>query len=752
MSHDSLRDHSLHDLFRMEADGQRQVLTEGLLALERNPTAAATLEECMRAAHSLKGAARIVGLSAAVAVAHSMEDCLVEAQHGHLRLQRGTIDALLRGVDLLGRIADTPAEAAGLWASEDIEPVREFRDALAAALAAAGAEAGAEDQPASDAAADAGGESSAAEPAADEGEERVLRIAARNLHRMLGLASEALVESRWLDPYIRSLARVKELQRRSALALDRLAERNAGLAADPLSAELLARAQAELAEGQRLLGERVAALDAFDRRLAGVAHGLYEQALASHMRPFADGTRGFKRMVRDLARELGKEARLEIVGSRTPVDRDVLARLEAPLGHLLRNAVDHGIEPAAQRIARGKAGEGEIRLEARHVSGRLEIRIGDDGQGIDAERIRNAVVARGLADADTAQRFDHDELLEFLFLPGFSLRETVTEISGRGVGLDAVQNMVKQLHGSVRVFSQPDQGTRFQLQLPLTTSALRALAVDIGGEAYAFPLARIVATALVSREQVRSLEGRQYFELGGREIGLVAARQVLEGGEDAAGGAQLPVVVIGGAHGEHLYGLAVDRFSAVIELVVQPLDPRLGKVKDIAAGAILDDGTPVLIVDVDDLLRSIERLVATGHLAQVRHQDAAGAAERKRVLVVDDSLTVRELQRKLIESGGYAVEVAVDGMDGWNAVRLGRFDLVVTDIDMPRMDGIELVELIKKDARLRELPVMVVSYKDREEDRRRGLDAGADFYLSKAGFDEQALMQAVADLIGGPLA
>lgn len=750
MSNDSLRDRSLHDLFRMEADGQRQVLTEGLLALELNPTAAATLEECMRAAHSLKGAARIVGLSAAVAVAHSMEDCLVEAQHGRLLLEPNIVDALLRGVDLLGRIADTPAEAAAAWANEEAAEVLEFRAALAAALAtptsASNLPSALPAPPPAELAADA------AEPPAEEGEERVLRIAARNLHRMLGLASEALVESRWLDPYIRSLARVKELQRRSALALDRLAERNAGLMLEPASAELLARAQADLAEGQRLLGERVAALDAFDRRLAAVAHGLYDEALASHMRPFADGTRGFKRMVRDLARELGKEARLEIVGSRTPVDRDVLARLEAPLGHLLRNAVDHGIEPPALRAQRGKPVQGEIRLEAHHVSGRLEIRIGDDGQGIDSERIRHAVVARGLADEDTAQRFDADELLEFLFLPGFTLRETVTDISGRGVGLDAVQNMAKQLHGSVRVFSQPEQGTRFQLQLPLTTSVLRALAVDIGGEAYAFPLSRIVATALVSREQIRALEGRQYFELGGREIGLVAARQVLEGGEAAAAGAQLPVVVIGGAHGEHLYGLAVDGFGSVVELVVQALDPRLGKVKDIAAGAILDDGTPALIVDIDDLLRSIERLVAAGHLAQVRHGDGAGAVERKRVLVVDDSLTVRELQRKLIETGGYAVEVAVDGMDGWNAVRLGRFDLVVTDIDMPRMDGIELVELIKQDPNLRELPVMIVSYKDREEDRRRGLDAGADFYLSKAGFDEEALMQAVADLIGGPLA
>ena len=324
----------------------------------------------------------------------------------------------------------------------------------------------------------------------------------------------------------------------------------------------------------------------------------------------------------------------------------------------------------------------------------------------------------------------------------------MTEISGRGVGLDAVQNMVKQLRGSVRLSSQAGQGSRFQLHLPLTTSVVRALVAEIGGELYAFPLAHIVCTAAVPRAEVELLEGRQHFGLNGRQIGLVAAQQVLEGTDSKVAPDELSVIVVGDCHRGHEYGLAVDRFRGVFELVVQPLDPRLGKIKDISAGALLDDGSPLLIVDVDDLIQSVERLVSTGHLARVRYDEGAEAVARKRVLVVDDSLTVRELQRKLIENGGYAVEVAVDGVDGWNAVRLGQFDLVVTDIDMPRMDGIELVGLIKRDARLRELPVMVVSYKDREEDRRRGLDAGADFYLTKGSFHEEELLQAVVDLIG----
>ena len=739
MSTENLHDFSLHDLFRMEVEGQRPLLTDGLLVLERDPTSAGELESCMRAAHSLKGAARIVGLTAAVSIAHGMEDCLVDAQHGRIVLSNAIIDVLLGGVDLLSRIADTPAADAAEWMQDDAPESARFRAALAAALATG-------DAPSMETTPQAPGDMGTNE--ASEGEERVLRIAASSLNRLLGLAGESLVESRWLDPFVRSLANLKVLQRRSMKALDRLAEHVPALASDHQSAELLGQARAAIAESQQLFNERVAQLDMFERRIAGVAHRLYQEALASHMRPFGDGTRGAKRMVRDLSRELGKNVKLDIVGAKTPVDRDVLAKLEAPLGHLLRNAIDHGIESPIQRIAAGKPAEGTLRIEAHHVSGLLEVNIEDDGQGIDLEQIRQIVVSRGLSDEQTAQRFTEAELLEFLFLPGFTGRRVVTEISGRGVGLDAVQNMVKQLRGSVRIATKRGEGTRFQLHLPLTTSVLRALVVDIGGESYAFPLAHIVCTATVLRDEVRWLEGRQHFDLNGRQVGLVSAQQVLEGSDAMSAPEQLHVVVVSDHDRSHEYALAIDRFRGVSELVVQPLDSRLGKVKDISAGALLDDGTPLLIVDVEDMLRSVERLVSTGRLAQVRYDDGKEVAARKRVLVVDDSLTVRELERKLIESGGYAVEVAVDGMDGWNAVRLGQFDLVVTDIDMPRMNGIELVSLIKGDARLRTLPVMIVSYKDREEDRRRGLDAGADFYLTKGGFHEEALLQAVIDLIG----
>jgi two-component system sensor histidine kinase and response regulator WspE len=424
-----------------------------------------------------------------------------------------------------------------------------------------------------------------------------------------------------------------------------------------------------------------------------------------------------------------------------------LEKLDAPLGHLLRNALDHGIETPAERIAAGKPEEGVIRLEASHNAGSLQIIISDDGHGIDPESIREAVIRRGLANGEMAAKLSDSELLEFLFLPGFTMKEDVTEISGRGVGLDVVQDMIRQVRGLVRVTSQPGAGTRFKLELPLTLSVLRALLVEIGGEPYAFPFAHIVRAAKLAKDQVQILEGRQHFSLDGQQIGLVTAHQILGCGEPDHEGEELSVVLLGSPN--NLFGLVVDRFLGARELVVRPLDARLGKIKDISAAALMEDGTPLLIVDVEDMIRSMEKLSSADRLAKIRREAGGdGAVRRKRVLVVDDSFTVRELQRKLLDHHGYEVDVAVDGVDGWNALRSGHFDLVVSDIDMPRMDGIELVGRIRQDPRLKSTPVMVLSYKDREEDRQRGLEAGADYYLTKGSFQSDALLGAVVDLIG----
>jgi two-component system sensor histidine kinase and response regulator WspE len=832
---DDPRRPSLIDLFREEARTQARVLNDGLLTLDRAPRDAAALEACMRAAHSLKGAARIVGVQVGVELAHAMEDCFVAAQEGRALLDAAWIDALLRGVDIVARIgndedesardavsacvaslqarmagvvphgvamrrepvspaATTPAasparvdgsapasasasasasapsvaiepQTASAGADHDADaafnllanalraeatpasaaPVSTTANASAFASAPASATSFATASASASTTPSAASPNEAIAPATDPG--RMLRVRADNLDRLLSLSGESLVESRWLKPFAQSMLRVKRVQRDGSRALDQLHETLADLTLDPRAHAALEELRRLTAESQHLLAERLADLESFDRRSTHLSQQLYDAALQCRMRPFGDGTSGLARMVRDVARSLGKKVRWQLVGESTQVDRDILDLLEAPLGHMLRNALDHGIEAPAVRLAHGKPEEGTLTLDARHTAGALLITVTDDGAGIDLDALRASIARKKLASAETAARLSEIELLEFLFLPGFSLRDQVTEVSGRGVGLDAVHNVVKRVRGTVRITHEPGLGTRVQLQLPLTLSVIRSLLVEVAGEPYAVPLAHVNRTLHVSRADIELLEGHQHIAFDGRRIGVVTAHQILDTAPPANEADTVSMIVIG--DGAQTYGVVVDRFLGERMLVVQPLDPRLGKIRNITAGALMENGDPVLIADVDDWLRSVERLVAGGDLKHTQH-GAALAARRvtRRVLVVDDSLTVRELERKLLATRGYDVTIAVDGMDGWNAVRSERFDLVITDIDMPRMDGIELVTLIKRDPQLQALPVMIVSYKDREEDRRAGLNAGADYYLAKGSFHDEALLDAVRDLIG----
>ncbi|MFI8224599.1 hybrid sensor histidine kinase/response regulator [Pseudomonas sp. NPDC085632] len=758
MTPEQMRDASLLELFSLEAEAQTQVLSAGLLALERNPTQADQLESCMRAAHSLKGAARIVGIDSGVSVAHVMEDCLVSAQERRLLLRPEHIDALLQGTDLLMRIA-TPANAPQ---PTDIDAyvtlMAQLLDPSSAPAVAAPVMAELQlEAPRAEPTPPAPIIDVASEPPepaprknkrTTEGGERVLRVTAERLNSLLDLSSKSLVETQRLKPHLATMQRLKRMQNNGLRALENL---NVHLKEHALSLEALEAledARRLLAESQQLLSEKNAELDEFAWQASQRAQVLYDTALACRMRPFADVLTGQVRMVRDLGRSLGKQVRLEIEGEKTQVDRDVLEKLEAPLTHLLRNAVDHGIETPEQRLLKGKPEEGLIRLRASHQAGLLVLELSDDGNGVDLEKVRRSIVERQLSPAETAAQLSEEELLTFLFLPGFSLRDTVTEVSGRGVGLDAVQHMVRQLRGAVVLEQTAGEGSRFHLEVPLTLSVVRSLVVEVGEEAYAFPLAHIERMCDLAPEDIVQVEGRQHFWHEGQHVGLVAASQLLNRPASQNSGETLKVVVI--RERDAVYGVAVERFIGERTLVVLPLDERLGKVQDISAGALLDDGSVVLIVDVEDMLRSVDKLLNTGRLERIaRHGNQAAEAARKRVLVVDDSLTVRELQRKLLLNRGYDVAVAVDGMDGWNALRSEDFDLLITDIDMPRMDGIELVTLLRRDNRLQSLPVMVVSYKDREEDRRRGLDAGADYYLAKASFHDDALLDAVVELIGG---
>lgn len=757
---DDLGNFSMLELFRLEVEGQTGILNEGLLTLERDATAADQLEALMRAAHSVKGAARMVDIDLGVRLAHAMEDCFVAAQKGELVLQSADIDLLLQGVDQLSAIAGNQGDetevaalverirAIGSTVSEEVPPAETRAEASAAEpqhaateVALAASDSAAAGTPAPDTPA-------ARQPKQPTGEHAV-RVTAENLNRLVGLAGEVQVESRWLRPFAETLQQLKHRQVELISKLDHLNDILLSGGNNEFARSMITEVQHRANQCRHVLSDRLVELEEYDRRMHGLADRLNNEVIASRMRPFADTVKGFPRMVRDLARELGKDVDFRIDGLHTKVDRDILDKIDAPLNHLLRNALDHGIEAPDQRRAAGKPERARLRLVATHSAGMLSILVEDDGRGINPDDLRERIVAKGLTSEAMAAELNEAELMEFLFLPGFSTRERVTELSGRGVGLDVVHSTVQQMRGVVRATSKDGEGTVFHLQLPLTLSVTRALLVEIGGEPYAFPLARIDRTLKLARSSIESLEGRQYFTLGNQHVGLMFAAQVLGSRRAAADSDPLSVVVLG----ERLNraALVVDRFLGERDLVVHPLDPRLGKVKDISAASILENGDPCLIVDVDDLLRSIDILIAGGRLDRVG-KSASQTGERggKRILVVDDSITVREIERNMLATRGYQVDVAVDGMDGWNAVRTADYDLVISDVDMPRMNGFEFVRLIKQDGRLQRMPVMIVSYKDREEDRQRGLEAGADYYLTKGSFHDETLIEAVVDLIGRP--
>ena len=762
---DDLSGFSMLELFRLEAESQTAVLSAGVLAIEELERSPETVESMMRAAHSLKGAARIVGLDPAVRVAHALEDVFVAAGKGTFRVKPEHADRILAGIDFLSAIAKSDDALAPVseWPIRAERLVDELGTMVAdrATVQTPTPPSGPAETPpdmpggtssAASAPAPATGvkpaEPPPAAPRPAEQADRVVRVSADSLTRLVGLAGESLVETRQLRPFVDSLLQLRASEVDICDAIAALDEKlKAGDIAVPGTITAMLTTIRERSDaGLASLTRHVEDFESFARRNEDLSNRLHHEVIVSRMRPLADGIRGFPRLVRDVARTLGKQVKFEVRGEQTGVDRDILDKLEAPLSHLIRNSLDHGIELPADREAAGKPPTGTIRLEARHRAGMLQITLTDDGRGIDVEHLRAKAVARGLVARQVADQLTELELLEFLFLPGFSTKDQVTEISGRGVGLDVVQSMVKNVGGSVRVATQTGRQTMFTLQLPITMSVIRALLVQIGGEPYAFPLTRIDQILFCPAASIRTVEGRQYFDRDGVSIGLVMAAQILETtGQPPAD--PMPVVVISD-RGQQ-FGMIVESFLGERDLEVRPLDPRLGKVPDVNSASLLENGDPVLIVDVEDLVRSIDNVLMGRRLSRVEFERMAEQArQRKRILVVDDSITVRELERQLLQARGFTVDVAVDGMDGWNAIRGTQYDLVVTDVDMPRMDGIGLVSLIKSDPARRETPVVIVSYKDREEDRLRGLDAGANRYLTKSSFHDETFVDTIIDLIG----
>lgn len=727
-------------IFYQDFTDHIRAMTENLLALEEDPQQTKPLTELMRSAHTIKGACRAISavglldLNPVASLAHKLEDALVAIQNHRLQLGKPLLDTLLSAVDCLSFSVEQkqPQTAEieqimhriGTFLSQPTTPLPPPPPAT--------------EQPTPDKTQPANPTTADSQDNAD----RSIRVNAETLDRLMGLAGQSFVESRWLQPFIGSLIHLKRQQTTLIAELDALREQ---LGLNETQKQQFDRIQQKTIAHKQTLSERLSDLEMYNRRNHNLAHRLYQETISSRMRPFGDGIQGLQRMVRDIAHSLHKQAKLKFSGLHTPVDRDILHKMQAPLNHMLRNALDHGIETPEERQQKGKPQEGQIHLQAIHKAGSLIVRISDDGRGVDLAALRLRVIEKGFASEEMAAHFTDNELLDFLFLPRFTTKTEVSELSGRGVGLDVVHDFIREVRGRVYATTVFNKGMQIELQLPLTLSVMRTLLVEIAGEAYAFPLSRSERVLKLAPDQLEMLEGRPYFTWQQHPIGLISARQVLELEPETNPPDYWSVLIMGDR--THYYGLVVDRFLGEKDVVVQPLDSRLGKIRDIQAAALLEDGSPILIIDVDDLLNSIAQLSSqpNGHLPTLAPPAPVAA---KRILVVDDSITVREVQRKLLETQGYQVDVAVDGLDGLEHLQEQDYDLLITDIDMPRMDGIELIQTIKQRPHFKTLPIMIVSYKDNPKDRELGLHAGADYYLTKYSFQDNSLLEAVLDLIG----
>ena len=712
--------------FLDELDERVRDLERNLLAYERESDPqdrARRVTELFRAVHSLKGAAHAVGLTPLAALCHELESRLAGSRDGG-----GDLSAELVGVLLAA--ADALAEAGrALRAGRDLDTAR-----LAAVLGPPARIAPAVDL----GRASAGPEASPGSTGwVAPGPEVAVRVEAGTLDAILARSGEASVERRKLAAHVAALEDLR------AFVTDWQAEwrtqrRERGDAREAVGA-IAGRVGERLSAAATLVDDRASAAAEAVRDLDRVTAALDDLLRGVRMQPFAEACAGLERVVRDLALAQGKEARLEISGGEVALDRGVIAQMRDPLRHLVRNAVDHGVEAPPARLAAGKAAAATVRVGARIEGDRVVIVVSDDGAGFSDAAIRSRAAEGGLP----APR-DRDELARLVLTPGFSTRETVTAVSGRGIGLDVVRAAVEALRGTVELSWEPGRGSRCELRVPVSLATTEVVLVRASGALFALPAGDVRRIERVSPSAVRSLEGRPTLVRDGeRPVPLVSLAGVLGLPVPELGDRELlRVVRLDAVAGE--IALVVDETIAQREVVATNLGRRLRDLPLVSGAAVLETGEVAVLLKSAALARAAVGAAAPSE-ATVRRTGAAPA--RRRVLVVDDSATTRSLVRSILEAAGYEVAVAADGAEAWAKLQEGRPDLVVSDVDMPRMDGFTLCEAVRRSPRTRDLPFVLVTALGSDADRARGMEVGADAYVVKAQFDQGTLLETLARLV-----
>jgi two-component system chemotaxis sensor kinase CheA len=710
------------------------------------------LDEAFRRAHSLKGAAQAVDLDTVEGLASGLETLFARVREGGLTLDLQTIRVIHRTLDASeecveafreGRIPEAPAavlramhELLGIGAPEmAVAEMAETKIEEAKIAGTKGAEQA--DLPAR--------KPDAAAPAASAQTAEMVRLPAEDLDRLLRSTGRILTgsllqanvtgEFEVLDRQIgEAAAECVRFRRASAAPLWRLANQ----------AEYSAVIQhIEFVERQvrSMAAQSGTALALQQRSAWGTqrsAEQLQRDVWSARLAPAEDLFEGFRKMVRDLAREESKEIDFRLIGSGVRADRVVLQALKDPVMHLLRNAISHGIETPAERAGKGKPPVGSLTLRLDSQRGRLMVEVEDDGRGIDLQKVADV-----LGSAEPGVR-SPEELTQAIFRPGFSTAETVNYLSGRGMGLSVVYEAARRLQGDITVRQKEGPGAAFLLSVPLSVSTCHLLLINCAGQTFGIPTHAIARLYRIPLGQVESLEGKPALNLDGRLIPLYGLAHLLHIGDASPSLTEdvLPVMVL--KFGARLCAIWMDELLTERDALIQELGLPLPPTGHISGGALLADGTVFVVLNPAGLVASCTTAAAA---PAPQRGKAAVPAIAPGILVVDDSITSRSLERSILEAYGYRVRVAMDGLEALALLRAEKADLIITDIQMPRMDGFELLEALKADSQLNRIPVIIVSSLESTQDQERGLLLGANAYVVKRKFDLTELLGAIRQMI-----
>ncbi|OAN53953.1 hybrid sensor histidine kinase/response regulator [Paramagnetospirillum marisnigri] len=692
-----------------EARDHLRKVEDGLAILDADPTDSETVNAIFRSAHTVKGSSRMLKLVQITETAHKVEDVLGALREGSLAWTPDLRRLLQRGIDALGAQVDMVAEG-----GQPSEPDPALCAALAAVLGNAPTEpASAPQQPAA--------------PSAAPITEATTPAAAPPPEVRLKSADTVRVQLTKLDELIRLMGEVVSSHARLRQRL--------------VDIRQIERDTQDLGEQAQITGfARDLREDVFSQEL--LMDELHAKALVMRMLPLAIVLEPAARLIRDLGRSLGKDVECAVVGTEIELDRQLIDRLNDPIVHLLRNSVDHGIEDAATRKAAGKPAFGTIRLGARQDGGWVVVEVADDGGGLPLPAIRDKAVRKGLVTAEQAAAMPDSEAIDLIFSPGFSTSSIITEVSGRGVGMDVVKRtIVDDLQGVIGVETVPGKGTTFFLRLPLSLAVMRVLVVSAGGQSFGFTAQYVAQLLELPPTRLLSVAERDAVVIDNEFIPVVSLAGVLGLPEGRPLRNTLLLVVVR-VRNEKL-ALRVDELLDERDMVIKPLPEHLRHLPLVAGMVMTGRNTLVSVLHAPVLLDMARRARTPAVQAGTGNQPAA-----VRVLVVDDSLNTREIEKDVLEAHGYVVTLAEDGLDGLQKARAGDFDAVLTDVEMPNMDGFSLTAALRQEERYRERPIIIVTSREKEEDKRRGIQVGADAYIVKGDFDQSSLVDTLRSLLG----